>query len=569
MALAQQVPNLGLARFSVQDKSILITGATGSLGRVAARALADAGARLTLAGGNSAGLAELVNGAGIDDAAVVTCRPDSLADAQQMVEAALGRYGRLDGVLVASGSNHVAPITEMAVEDFDAVMDANVRGAWLVCRAAGRVLLEQGQGGSVVLVSSVRGGLGNAAGYSAYCPSKAGTDLLAKTLAAEWGGHGIRVNALAPTVFRSADRVDVHRRSEGPGHPGGDARPDPVAPLRRTGRLRRRPDLSAQRRLELLHRPGDVSGRRVHRMLTSHGFSRAAVVGAGLMGRRIAGVLASAGLDVAITDTNAEILHAAAVEAARVAGAGRGSVAAAADLAAAIPDADLVIEAVVENLAVKQELFERLATLAPDAVLATNTSVLPIGAVTERVEDGSRVIGTHFWNPPDLIPVVEVVPSARTAPDTADRVVALLTQVGKLPVRVGRDVPGFIGNRLQHALWREAIALVAEGVCDPKTVDLVVRNTIGLRLATLGPLENADYIGLDLTLAIHDAVIPSLNHDPHPSPLLRELVAVGQLGARTGHGFLDWPAGAREATTARLAQHIAAQLQANEKGRGT
>lgn len=304
-------------------------------------------------------------------------------------------------------------------------------------------------------------------------------------------------------------------------------------------------------------------------MLTSHGFSRAAVVGAGLMGRRIAGVLASAGLDVAITDTNAEILHAAAVEAARVAGAGRGSVAAAADLAAAIPDADLVIEAVVENLAVKQELFERLATLAPDAVLATNTSVLPIGAVTERVEDGSRVIGTHFWNPPDLIPVVEVVPSARTAPDTADRVVALLTQVGKLPVRVGRDVPGFIGNRLQHALWREAIALVAEGVCDPKTVDLVVRNTIGLRLATLGPLENADYIGLDLTLAIHDAVIPSLNHDPHPSPLLRELVAAGQLGARTGHGFLDWPAGAREATTARLAQHIAAQLQANEKGRET
>lgn len=304
-------------------------------------------------------------------------------------------------------------------------------------------------------------------------------------------------------------------------------------------------------------------------MLTSHGFSRAAVVGAGLMGRRIAGVLASAGLDVAITDTNAEILHAAAVEAARVAGAGRGSVAAAADLAAAIPDADLVIEAVVENLAVKQELFERLATLAPDAVLATNTSVLPIGAVTERVEDGSRVIGTHFWNPPDLIPVVEVVPSARTPPDTADRVVALLTQVGKLPVRVGRDVPGFIGNRLQHALWREAIALVAEGVCDPKTVDLVVRNTIGLRLATLGPLENADYIGLDLTLAIHDAVIPSLNHDPHPSPLLRELVAAGQLGARTGHGFLDWPAGAREATTARLAQHIAAQLQANEKGRGT
>ena len=138
---------------------------------------------------------------------------------------------------------------------------------------------------------------------------------------------------------------------------------------------------------------------------------------------------------------------------------------------------------------------------------------------------------------------------------------ALLTHAGKLPVRVGRDVAGFIGNRLQHALWREAIALVAEGVCDAETVDLVVRNTIGLRLATLGPLENADYVGLDLTLAIHEAVIPSLDSHPHPSPLLRALVADGQLGARSGHGFLDWPEGARERTAARLAEHITAQLE--------
>jgi 3-hydroxybutyryl-CoA dehydrogenase len=299
-------------------------------------------------------------------------------------------------------------------------------------------------------------------------------------------------------------------------------------------------------------------------MLTSHGFSGAAVVGAGLMGRRIAGVLASAGLDVVITDSNAEILDAAAAEASEVTGASRGSVTANADLAEAVQNADLVIEAIIENLAIKQELFERLAGLAPHAVLATNTSVLPIGAVTERVEDGGRVIGTHFWNPPDLIPVVEVVPSTRTAEDTVDRILALLTEAGKLPVRVGRDVAGFIGNRLQHALWREAIALVAEGVCDAATVDLSVRNTIGLRLATLGPLENADYIGLDLTLAIHDAVIPSINSDPHSSPLLRELVADGQLGARTGHGFLDWPEGAREHTAARLAEHISAQL---DKGR--
>ncbi|CAM4215043.1 3-oxoacyl-[acyl-carrier-protein] reductase FabG [Mycobacterium basiliense] len=203
MRAMHQATNQAATRFSVQDKSILITGATGALGSVAARALAEGGARLTLAGGNVAGLAELINDAGLDDVAVVARRPATPEDAQAMVEAAVSRHGRLDGVLVASGMNHVESITEMSVDDFDKVMNANVRGAWLVCQAAGRVLLEQGDGGSIVLVSSVRGALGSAAGYSAYCPSKAGTDLLAKSLAAEWGAHGIRVNAIAPTVFRS------------------------------------------------------------------------------------------------------------------------------------------------------------------------------------------------------------------------------------------------------------------------------------------------------------------------------------------------------------------------------
>ncbi len=194
---------MSAARFSVRGKSILITGATGSLGSAATRALAAAGARLTLTGGNSERLTELVAEAGSENAAVVARRPDTPDDAQAMVEAAVANHGRLDGVLVASGMNHVRPITEMAVEDFDNVMRANARGAWLVCQAAGRVLLQQGGGGSIVLVSSVRGSLGHPAGYSAYCPSKAATDLLAKSLAAEWGSAGIRVNALAPTVFRN------------------------------------------------------------------------------------------------------------------------------------------------------------------------------------------------------------------------------------------------------------------------------------------------------------------------------------------------------------------------------
>lgn len=192
-----------MSLFDVAGKSILITGATGALGSVAARALSEAGALLTLAGGNSAGLTELVESSGISDAALVNRRPETPDDAAAMVDAVLARHGRLDGVLVASGMNRPGPIVDMAVEDFDAVMDANVRGAWLVCQAAGRVLLQQGDGGSVVLVSSVRGALGSDRGYTAYCASKAATDLLTKSLAAEWGRQQIRVNALAPTVFRS------------------------------------------------------------------------------------------------------------------------------------------------------------------------------------------------------------------------------------------------------------------------------------------------------------------------------------------------------------------------------
>ena len=192
-----------LSRFALAGRSVLVTGATGALGSAAAAVLSQAGARVTLAGGNAAALGELAAGLG-GDVVTVPRRPDSPADAAAIVAAAVAAYGRLDGMLVASGMNHVAPITDMDVADFERVQDANVRGSWLMCQAAGRQLLAQPAGGSVVLVSSTRGKLGLASGYSAYCPSKAAVDLLARTLAAEWGPHQIRVNALAPTVFRSA-----------------------------------------------------------------------------------------------------------------------------------------------------------------------------------------------------------------------------------------------------------------------------------------------------------------------------------------------------------------------------
>jgi 3-hydroxybutyryl-CoA dehydrogenase len=289
------------------------------------------------------------------------------------------------------------------------------------------------------------------------------------------------------------------------------------------------------------------------------GFGRVAVIGVGLMGRRIAGQFARGGYDVVLTDTNADVLAAAVQEATGMA-QGRGTVQADPSLATAVENADLAIEAIAENLQAKQDLFARLSKLAPTAVLATNTSVLPVTAVAAQVSEPGLVVGMHWWNPPDLIPIVEVVRGEHTDPSVIERVAAALSHLGKMPVRVNRDVPGFIGNRLQHALWREAIALVAEGVCDAETVDLVVRNTIGLRLGAMGPIENADYVGLDLTLAIHEAVLPSLNRDPYPNPLLSGLVEHGNLGARTGRGFLDWPEGARERAAARLSAHIEAQL---------
>ena len=140
---------------------------------------------------------------------------------------------------------------------------------------------------------------------------------------------------------------------------------------------------------------------------------------------------------------------------------------------------------------------------------------------------------------------------------------SLLEHLGKLAVRVERDVPGFVGNRLQHALWREAIALVADGVCDAATVDLVCRNTIGLRLAEMGPIENADYVGLDLTRAIHEAVLPSLSTDGFANPILTTLIDSGSLGAKSGHGFLDWPDGRREQRMTELAAHVSSQLRSS------
>jgi len=283
---------------------------------------------------------------------------------------------------------------------------------------------------------------------------------------------------------------------------------------------------------------------------------KCAVIGAGLMGRRLALVAARSGASVTLFDSNPNVLS----EAACALAAEKAAVTIGVDLASSVATADFVTEAIIENLDIKQALFEAMSTAAPVAILASNTSVLPVTQIAARAVRPERVVGTHWWNPPDLIPVVEIVRGEQTCDETMRRTVDIVASFGKIPVRVKKDVPGFVGNRLQHALWREAIALVADGVCDAETVDLMARNTLGLRLGTMGPIENADYVGLDLTLAIHEAVLPSLNRDPYPNPRLREMVSAGTLGAKSGKGFLDWPQGTREAAAKRLAAHVSAQL---------
>ena len=193
------------ALFDVSGRSTLVVGATGAFGRVASRALAAAGARLVLAAGDREKLQVL--GEGLEGEGhhpvLVNRRHDTEQDADTMVGAAVAAFGRLDIVVIASGTNRVGKVVDYPLGSWDYVMQANLRGPWLVCRAAGRRLLEQGRGGKVVMVSSPRGELGHPAGYAAYCASKGGLTMLTRTLACEWGEHGINVNAIAPTVFRS------------------------------------------------------------------------------------------------------------------------------------------------------------------------------------------------------------------------------------------------------------------------------------------------------------------------------------------------------------------------------
>ncbi len=291
--------------------------------------------------------------------------------------------------------------------------------------------------------------------------------------------------------------------------------------------------------------------------------ARIAVIGAGLMGHGIAQVFALAGHDVTITDTIAESLNTVTARiAANLRDLGDDAravehVRPVPDLKEALHDADFVVEAVSEDLPLKQKLFSEIEKhVRPDTVLASNTSVIPITKIMESLRDRSRALGTHWWNPPFLVPLVEVIGTQWTSKRAIDWTMQLHAEAGKKPAHVKKDVPGFIGNRLQHALWREAIALVEQGICDAETVDTVIKAAFGRRLGVLGPLENADLVGTDLTLAIHKMVLPDIDSRPGPSPYLENLVAKGRLGFKSGEGFRKWTPEQQTALRGKVLQHL-------------
>jgi len=299
----------------------------------------------------------------------------------------------------------------------------------------------------------------------------------------------------------------------------------------------------------------------------------AAVIGTGTIGPSLALLFALHGFPVRLIGRRAVALPSALAEMERAAAelgaaallpAGaegwQGRVERGTDLAQGLAGAGIVVEAIAEEVEAKQALFAAVEThVAEDALLASSTSGLPVDAIGARLRVPGRFLVAHFANPPHLMPAVEMVPGTATAPEAMDRACAIVAALGKEPVRLSRDLPGHLFNRLQFALFREALALVRDGVATPAEIDKIVKHGYALRLALEGPFEKADLIGLPLMAAIARYLFPSLDASAAPE-LLDRMIAEGRLGARSGLGVHDWrerdPAAVIQARNAEVIRHL-------------
>ncbi len=227
------------------------------------------------------------------------------------------------------------------------------------------------------------------------------------------------------------------------------------------------------------------------------------------------------------------------------------------DINEAVKDADIIFECVIEDMEIKQNLFKELDSICPEnVILATNTSVMSITEIASKSVHKHRIVGTHFWNPAFLIPLVEIIRTKDTSDEVVDTVYDFFKETGKRPVKVNKDVPGFIGNRLQHALLREALYIVENGIADAATVDEAVKYGFGMRTPVLGPMEHADMVGTDLSLSIQNYILKHLASNTEPSHILTDAVEKGDLGFKSGKGIQEWSSEAVAASKRKLNDHL-------------
>lgn len=281
-----------------------------------------------------------------------------------------------------------------------------------------------------------------------------------------------------------------------------------------------------------------------------------AVLGAGVMGTGIAQLFATKGYPVTIIYVYDDIVRAEPIETMKanlqvlcdngvmnpdeIPGI-IANVTCTEDMESAAKEADIIFECIVENLETKQEYFRKLDEICrPETILATNTSVISVTEIAEKAVHKERIIGTHYWKPAYLVPLVEVVKTEYVSDKVVQETFDVLEEAGKKPVIVQKDVPGFLANRMQHALFREAISIVERGIATPEDVDTAIKYGFGMRLGVMAPMEVIDSGGIDLTYSIHDYLFPHIENSTEPSKMLKRLLDEGKLGFKTGEGFQKW-----------------------------
>ena len=291
------------------------------------------------------------------------------------------------------------------------------------------------------------------------------------------------------------------------------------------------------------------------------GIKKIGVVGAGTMGAGVAEIFAQFGYTVILYNRGQEGMQRAverlqskvAIDSAPIekeTDAAEAKIYTTHDLTG-LAQGDLISESIAENLEVKQDIFRKLDEICDaNTLFTTNTSGLSISQIATAVSHPDRFAGVHFFNPPEIVPAVEVIKGAETSDATCEVLLDLLKQMKKQPILVQKDVPGFVASRLQFAIVREALHLVEEGIASPTDIDAVMKHGLGLRWALLGPLEIADLGGLDIFNTVGSYLAKSMSNATDSPKVLQDLVAAGKLGAKTGSGFYDYPPGKANALIA-------------------